>query len=182
MQEGIDLYIVSLLKKKDEKALSLLYDYYSEVLYGISFQILKDKAAAEDALQESFVKIWKYRSRYDPKKAKLFTWVLKITRNTAIDHYRKIQKTKPKEIQIETTHVPCIEPGFNTDHIDVLTHMNQLVFKNKAVVEAVFFYGMTQREVSDFLNIPLGTVKSRLRIGLKELGAIYQVNKKEKDE
>ena len=91
---GIDTRIVGLLKAKDEKALSLLYDNYSEVLYGVCFQILKDSSAAEDALQESFIKIWKNSHTYDQKKAKLFTWILRITRNTAIDLYRKTNKTR----------------------------------------------------------------------------------------
>lgn len=172
---GIDNTIVALLKAKDEKGLRLLYDHYSDVLYGICFQILKDRAAAEDALQESFIKIWKNSHSYDPKKAKLFTWMLRITRNTSIDLYRKINKTKPLEVQIGTNAVAIKDHGFDSDHLDVQKHMDQLAHKNRDVLEAVFFFGMTQREVGEFLNIPLGTVKSRLRIGLKELGNIYQV-------
>ena len=68
---GIDTRIVGLLKAKDEKALSLLYDNYSEVLYGVCFQILKDSSAAEDALQESFIKIWKNSHTYDQKKSEI---------------------------------------------------------------------------------------------------------------
>ncbi len=177
MQKGIESLIVSLLKVKDEKAMSLLYEHYSEVLYGVSFQIIKNDAAAEDALQESFVKIWKHSAQYDTSKAKLFTWMLKITRNTAIDHYRKIQKKRPKEIQIDSESVHIKDVSYNTDHIDVEEKMGLLATKNKEVLEALFFYGMTQREVSDFLNIPLGTVKSRLRIGLKTLAEVYQVKK-----
>jgi len=171
---GIDTTIVGLLKAKDEKALSLLYDNYSEVLYGVCFQILKDTSAAEDALQESFIKIWKNSHTYDQKKAKLFTWILRITRNTAIDLYRKTNKTKPLEVQIGISTVNIKDPGFESDHLDVQNHMDRLAQKNKAVLEAIFFFGMTQREVADYLDIPLGTVKSRLRIGLKELGNIYQ--------
>ncbi|MDB4767389.1 sigma-70 family RNA polymerase sigma factor [Flavobacteriaceae bacterium] len=171
---GIDTTIVGLLKAKDEKALSLLYDNYSEVLYGVCFQILKDTSAAEDALQESFIKIWKNSHTYDQKKAKLFTWILRITRNTAIDLYRKTNKTKPLEVQIGISTVNIKDQGFESDHLDIQNHMDRLAQKNKAVLEAIFFFGMTQREVADYLGIPLGTVKSRLRIGLKELGNVYQ--------
>jgi len=178
MPEGIASKITTLLEQRDEQAMRLLYEHYSEVLYGISFQVLKNDAAAEDALQESFVKIWKYSHQYDAKKAKLFTWMLRIVRNTAIDHFRKIQKTKPKEVQIDNESVGIKDNSFNADHIDVKDKMELLAIKNKEVLEALFFLGMTQREVSEYLNIPLGTVKSRLRIGLRDLGEIYQVNKK----
>ncbi len=177
MEQGIASEIIPLLQDHDQKAMDLIYRNYSEVLYGISFQILKNEGAAEDALQESFVKIWTYSKRYDPKKASLFTWMLRIVRNTAIDHYRKAQKTKPREIQINEESVSIKDNSYNADHMDVGEKMEELAHKNKEVLDAIFFLGMTQREASDYLNIPLGTVKSRLRIGLKLLGAVYQVKK-----
>ena len=85
----------------------------------------------------------------------------------------KTNKTKPLEVQIGINTLNIRDQGFDSDHLDVQNHMDQLALKNKAVLEAIFFFGMTQREVAEFLNIPLGTVKSRLRIGLKELGTIY---------
>ncbi len=176
MEEGIASEIIPLLQAHDERAMDLLYKHYSEVLYGLSFQILKNDGAAEDALQESFVKIWTYSQQYDPQKARLFTWMLRIVRNTAIDHYRKIQKTKPKEIQINKETVHIKDSSYNADHMDVAEKMEELADKNKEVLDAIFFMGMTQREASEHLKIPLGTVKSRLRIGLKLLGAVYQVN------
>jgi RNA polymerase sigma factor (sigma-70 family) len=166
--------IVSLLEKSDKKAISLLYDYYSDALYGVILKVITDEDTAQDVLQESFVKIWKNAKKYDSTKARLFTWLYRIAYNTAIDKVRSLKNKSGKEVQIETSSVYKITSNeLNQDVLDIKKHLNGLDEKYQIVINALFFEGMTQQEASEELDIPLGTIKSRLKIGLRELRKIY---------
>ena len=174
MSTQLEKNIIQLLKEGDKKALTLLYDNYSNALFGVALKITNDEALAKDALQESFIKIWKNSKKYNPEKAKLFTWLYRITRNTAIDKLRSFNNRNNKEVQIDNSNVynlPTI--SINQDVIDLKEHVAKLDQKYKTVLNALFFEGMTQQEASDELNIPLGTIKSRLKIALRELKKVY---------
>lgn len=174
MSTQLEKDIVQLLKAGDKKALTLLYDNYSNSLFGVAYKITNDEALAKDALQESFIKIWKNSSKYDPSKAKLFTWLYRITRNTAIDKLRSFNNRNSKEVQIDNSNVYNVATSsINQDVIDLKEHVAKLDQKYKIVLNALFFEGMTQQEASDELDIPLGTVKSRLKIALRELRKVY---------
>lgn len=176
MQRNIEKDIIQLLKNGDKKALSLLYNNYSDSLYGVALKITKDDALAKDALQESFIKIWKNSQKYNPEKAKLFTWLYRITRNTAIDKLRSFNNRNNREVQIDSSNVYTVPTNsLNQDVIDLKQHVDKLEEKYKIVLNALFFEGMTQQEASDELNIPLGTIKSRLKIALRELKKVYNV-------
>lgn len=176
MSHQLEIEITQLLAQGDKRALNLLYENYSSTLYGVILKITKDDALAQDALQESFIKIWKNSKKYDRKKAKLFTWLYRIARNTAIDKLRSYNNRSGKEIQIEASNVyrlPTAE--LNQDVLDLKKHVATLDEKYQIVLGALFFEGMTQQEASEELNIPLGTIKSRLKIGLRELKKVYDV-------
>jgi len=170
----IENEIVSLLKNGDKKAINLLYEYYADAIYGVILKIISDEEIAQDALQESFVKIWKNSKKYDPGKAKLFTWLYRIAYNTAIDKVRSLKNKNKNEVQIETSSVYRITSNeLNQDVLDIQKHLSTLDEKYQIVINALFFEGMTQQEASEELDIPLGTIKSRLKIGLRELKKIY---------
>lgn len=166
--------IINLLQKGDKRALTLLYENYSNSLYGVILKITLNEEIAEDALQETFIKVWKNASKYDSSKAKLFTWLFRIARNTAIDKLRSFNNRYKKEVQIETSNVYLLPTSnFNQDVMDIKEHVGRLDKKYQIVLDALFFQGMTQQEASDELDIPLGTIKSRLKIGLRELKKVY---------
>jgi len=174
MSTLIEKHIVSLLAEKDDKAISLLYDNYGDTLYGVALKVVRNEELAQDVLQESFIKIWKKAHSYDPSKAKLFTWLFRITRNTAIDKLRSLSNKSDKEVQINVSDVYNLGVnGIKSEFLDVQENVEKIEPKYQIVLEALFFQGMTQQEASDELEIPLGTVKSRLKIGLRELGKIY---------
>ena len=174
MSTLIEKHIVSLLAEKDDKAIGLLYEYYADTLYGVAYKVVKDEDLAQDILQESFVKIWKKADSYDASKAKLFTWLFRITRNTAIDKLRSITNKADKEVQIDVSDVYNLGvSGIRPDTLDLQENLEKIEPKYQIVLEALFFEGMTQQEASEELGIPLGTIKSRLKIGLRELGKIY---------
>ncbi|MFX0557326.1 RNA polymerase sigma factor [Maribacter sp. CXY002] len=174
MSTLLEKHIIELLQERNDKAISLLYDNYADTLLGVANKVLRNEELAQDVLQESFVKIWKKADSYDPSKAKLFTWLFRITRNTAIDKLRSINTKSGKEIQMDVSDVynlgvESIRPEF----LDVQEHLGKIEDKYQIVLDALFFQGMTQQEASEELNIPLGTIKSRLKIGLRELRKIY---------
>ena len=174
MKPFIETHIIELLKARDERAIGLLYDHYADALYGVAIKVTKDDVLAQDVLQDAFVKIWKNADRYDPKKARLFTWLFRVVQNTAIDAIRSRQRKTSKEVQTQDSnvyHIPTTQLAI--EHLDLKSHTEGLEDKYKVVIDALFFQGMTQQEASDELNIPLGTVKSRLKIGLRELRKLF---------
>ncbi len=176
MKPFIEKHIVELLAAQDERAISLLYDHYGDALFGVAIKVTKDEALARDVLQNAFVKIWKKANQYDASKARLFTWLFRVVQNTAIDAVRSRKRKQAKEIQTNESnvyHIPTTE--LVIDHIDLKKHTSGLEEKYKVVIDALFFQGMTQQEASDELNIPLGTVKSRLKIGLRELRKLFGI-------
>ena len=174
MSTLLEKHIVELLREGDEKAISLLYEHYGDTLYGVALKVVKDEELAQDVVQESFVKIWRKADTYDASKAKLFTWLFRITRNAAIDKLRSLSTKSDKEIQMDVSDVYTIGvEGINPELMDMQKHLERIEPKYQVVLEALFFQGMTQQEASEELDIPLGTIKSRLKIGLRELKKIY---------
>lgn len=174
MISAIEKDIVNLLEAGDKKAITLLYENYADTLYGVIKKIISDEDTAQDVLQETFIKIWRYAKKYDASKAKLFTWLYRIAYNTAIDKIRSQKNKTNKEVQIETSSVYKITTNqLNDEVLDIQKHLKTLDEKYQIVIKTLFFEGMTQQEASDELDIPLGTIKSRLKIGLRELRKIY---------
>ncbi len=174
MVSKLEQHIVSLLKDGDKRAIPLIYENYSNTLFGVILKVTINEALAEDALQETFIKVWRYAKKYDASKAKLFTWLYRIARNTAIDKLRNHNIKFEREVQITDSNVYKLPTmNLNQDAIDLKKHVATLDSKYQIVLKALYFEGMTQQEASDELEIPLGTVKSRLKIGLRELKKIY---------
>ena len=162
------------MKNGDKKAISLLYEHYSGALLGVIKKVISDDDLAQDVLQESFIKVWKKGKSYNSEKAKLFTWLYRIVYNSAIDKIRSLNNKMNKEVQIESSNVYKLTTNsLNLDVMDIKKHLSSLDLKYQIVINALFFDGMTQQEASEELDIPLGTIKSRLKIGLRELKKIY---------
>ena len=155
--------LVNLLKGKDANAFSYLYDNYSAALYGVILRILKqDEGAAEDILQDAFIKIWSKMALFDSTKGSLFTWMLNISRNTAIDSLRNVNRVEVNSIDdnlrlIERKH----QSGSKEDIIGLKEVISKLKPEHKILIDLAYFSGYTQEEIAKELNIPLGTVKTR---------------------
>src|SRR5690606_19846943 len=168
MSQLLEKNIIDLLSKQDEKGMALLYDHYGDTLFGVAFKITKDEELAKDVLQISLMKIWKKIDTYDSQKSKSFTWMFRITRNTAIHKIRSDNIKTDQEIQIEVSNVYNLGvESVNPEHLDVRKHLNSVDEKDQVVVEALFFVGMTQQEASEALDMPLGTKRSHLKIRLR---------------
>src|SRR5690606_30175908 len=147
---------------------------YADSLFGVILKVTNDEELEQDALQETFIKVWKNAQKYDAKKAKLFTWLYRIAHNTAIDKIRSYNNRFQKEVQIETSNVYILQTSsINQDIIDLKDYVAKFEQKYQIVINALFFEGMTQQEASEELDIPLGTIKTKLKIGLRELKTLF---------
>lgn len=166
-----EVEIVGMLREGDKQVMNYLYDHYSAALYGVCLKVVQDETAAQDVLQDGFVKIWKKGAQYDPSKGKLFTWMLNIVRNTAIDYLRS--KAVKYEIHGNERVSHVIERDssheMSTDAIGLRKQMQQLRKEEREILELSYFGGYTQDEISKELEIPLGTVKTRARRALTDL-------------
>ncbi len=160
--------LVEGMKAGDEKVFKELYRMYSVTLLNIIDRIIHDDTAKFDILQDVMAKIWNHGDAYDRTKGSLFTWMLNVTRNHTIDVLRSKQyRNHLKNTGIN--EVRDIYSMFNTDKIDMKNLVNQLPEKNRIVIDMVYFNGFTHMEASVELGIPLGTVKTRIAMGLMEL-------------
>lgn len=159
--------LIDLVASNKKEGFGILYANYSDILYGIALKTVGSEELAKDVLQDAFVKIWKNFSSYDSSKGRLFTWMLNITRNTAIDCTRtkEFKKTTrfTSEIKLES-----LSPSSETkiDHIGVTEVLNLLDAESKLIIETVYIKGYTHSEAAEYLQLPLGTVKTRVRNGL----------------
>lgn len=161
------------MKSQDTLAIQALYDMYSGALLGVISRIIQQSEVAEDLLQETFIKIWNSAGSYDNTKGRLFTWMMNIARNLSIDKLRsKDFKNSAKNQDIEN-NVDFIdaqrEVTFNADLLGVKDLVTALKPEFKAVLDMVYFKGYTHVEAAEELNLPLGTVKTRIRMGIMEL-------------
>lgn len=167
-----------MLQSKDEKAFNYLYDNYSGALYGVIWKVLNVEELSNDVLQEVFVKIWKNIDQYDSTKGRLYTWMLNIARNMAIDtlrskRYQQDQKTTDIENTVYTND--SSRTSFNnTDTLGLRKSVMNLKPEFRTLIDLAYFQGYTQDEISKTLNIPLGTVKTRLRNAIIELKTVFR--------
>lgn len=168
--------LVVRLRARDTSAMSVLYDMYSPALFGVVVQVVKEEETAEDVLQEAFVKIWSSFQSYDSSKGRLFTWMLNICRNLAIDkirskQYRVSQKTNELSASTQEKYGAA---GFKPEHIGLREVTEKLSPEQKQIIDLMYFEGLTQSEIAEEFNIPLGTVKTRARSAIKRLGKLFK--------
>ena len=161
------------LKNQDKDALSYLYDKYGAALFGAAQRIVQDEDVTAEVVQDIFLKIWNKIGMYDSKKGRLFTWMLNLTRNAAIDKIRSKEIKRSAKTDSIDANVYTIDQQNSTetsvDGIGVSELMDDLVEEQRFVLQKVYFEGFSHSEIADEYDIPLGTVKSRLRSALKHL-------------
>ena len=173
----------ALLKSGKEKDFEILYDRFSDALYGVLCRVLHDEELAEDALQEAFMKIWRNGQKYDASKGTIFTWMLNIARNHAIDKLRSLKNTASSKSGegLEDVTIPTAAddaPDEVLQRSELLELVNTLPQPLLILIDLVYVKGYTQAEVAEQLGIPLGTVKTRIRTALQTLRAQLEVTAK----
>lgn len=172
--------LVTQLKAKNRDALSYLYDHYSAALNGVVMRILKNEDLAEEILQDVFLKIWNRIGSYDPGKGRLFIWMLNLARNQAIDKTRSKEMSKGKKTDDIGNLVGSVDKEnaseMFVDSIGLKEVLEKLPNDQKFVVEYLYFKGYTQSELAEEYNIPLGTIKTRLRMAMITLRSLMNIN------
>lgn len=173
-----DFFVNGLIARKPE-VLDHLYDAYANALYGAILRIVQKEHIAEEVLQDAFLRFWERIDNYDSKKGRFFTWMLNISRNLAIDKLRSKEiKASEKTEQVET-FVSKVERDSHelfVDGIGLEKSLNKLKQEERFVLEKVYFLGYTQSEIAKEFEIPLGTIKTRLRMALIHLRELLKEN------
>jgi RNA polymerase sigma factor (sigma-70 family) len=169
--------LISLLRRREQAGFNHLYEAYSGALFGIILRIIDHHETAEEVLSETFVKLWRNIDSYDPDKGSLFTWMLNIARNTAIDTVRS--KTYSNQLKNQELHeiVTGNEPAeydSPTGQLSMKDLLSKLDQEKKELICKAYFEGYTQAEIAESLGMPLGTVKTRMRAALKQLRDLYK--------
>ncbi len=173
LQKYSEEELILSLQKEDQQAFSYLYNNYSAALNGVIFRIVQDRELAEDILQEVFLKIWNNFSKYDKTKGRLFTWMINVTRNLTIDTIQSKGYKKQQKISGDENTVSNLEDtsygAHSFDAIGVSKQLEQLKPEQRIIIDMAYFNGYTQDEISKEMDIPLGTVKTRMRSAIIDL-------------
>lgn len=169
---------------RDSRSLEVLYDRYSRIVFSFALRIVGDRPAAEEILQEVFFRVWQQAPTFNDRRGSLVTWLLSITHNLAIDMVRR-RRRRPVAAEDEdplATMATLPDTGESVEDEVWLSNLRdqvnealqQLPGSQREAIELAYFHGLTQREIADRLDQPLGTVKTRMRLGLKKLRSILE--------
>jgi RNA polymerase sigma-70 factor (ECF subfamily) len=168
-----DLELMALLREQPTAGIAALYDRYGRLVFSMAMRVVNERGAAEEITQDVFMRCWRNLDRYQPSQGTLAAWLLSITHNRAIDELRSRRgKDARRELPGETLLLQSlIEPGYDEALLrsEVSAALHELPAAQREVVELVFWGGLTRREIADQLQLPLGTVHTRLRLGMDKL-------------
>lgn len=172
--EQLAMDVIQIAKHKDKRAFVRVFEYYAPRLKGFLIKSGLDGGAADEVTQESLMTVWRKAALYNPKKASVSAWVFTICRNKKIDRLRKENKPKPHAGDIAPEPPMEAEKLVEEKQIYQNIHyaMTSLSEDQKSVIELSFFKGMPHCEIAEFLGLPLGTVKSRLRLAQAKMRGV----------
>lgn len=168
--------LIAALQSGDHQAFEKFYNRFAPVLYGTLMSWVNDLHVAENLLQDAFVKAWNSRETYDPAKGRLFTWLYNITRNVCIDYYRSRQYKKGKASVLSddiSLFTNTKQANQAPDAIAIFRVVSLLRKEEKQMVELMYYRGFTQKEIAGLMNMPLGTVKTRMSMAIRNLRSFF---------
>jgi RNA polymerase sigma-70 factor, ECF subfamily len=175
--------LITKIAEGDRTALSQLYDRYSRIVYAIAWKSLNSVEDCEEVVLEVFAQIWKIADRFDVNKGSVEQWIFTLARSRIIDRLRKIQRLNKvnmaiglgKEIEFPTTSVDPLEAVEIAERRQqVLTALSQIPPAQRQVIEMAYYQGLTHTEIAAATGLSLGTVKTRLRLGLSKLKVAFE--------
>jgi RNA polymerase sigma-70 factor (ECF subfamily) len=167
-----DEALVGLIARSDDDALAELYDRYGRVAYGLALRILRNRALAEDAVQEGFLAAWRSAARFSADRAKPSTWLLTLVHRRAVDLVRREERRRTEPIEVapqETGEATHEEAAVREQRRAVRDALSRLSDDQREALELAYYGGFTQAELAARLGVPLGTIKSRMFTGLSRL-------------
>jgi RNA polymerase sigma-70 factor (ECF subfamily) len=175
-----DAQLIERMASRDEQALAELYDRYGSLAFAVAYRILDDRGIAQDAVQEAFLSIWKRAASFDSVRGSARAWLLTVVRNAAIDHKRGRHRHRDEEELIDdyayrlTAGDIWEDVAARLDRETIRQALQKLPISQRKTLEMAYFGGMTQTEIAAQTGEPLGTVKSRARLGLRHLESLLR--------
>ncbi len=167
--------LISLVGQSDADAFATLYDRHSRPAYSLAYRMMGEKQAAEDLVQDAFLKLWRLATSYRAERASVRTWLLSIVHNRGVDQLRSLASRRRTQEKIGAS-APKSQPSEafseswrNSQRDQVREALKTLPKEQLKTLELAYFSGYTHVEIAELLDVPLGTVKGRMRLGLKKM-------------
>jgi RNA polymerase sigma-70 factor, ECF subfamily len=173
-----DILLLQRIAQQDQAALSMLYDRYARIVYAVAFRSLRSAEESEEVVLDVFAQVWRIADRYDGRKSRVDTWLFMLVRSRMLDRLRKLQSRTPSsgevldiaEIQVPTSGVDPLEAAVVAERREqVLLVLGQLPPEQRLVIEMAYYQGLSHSEIALKTGISLGTIKTRIRLGLNKL-------------
>lgn len=174
-----DAALVAALAADEVTALEQLYDRYSALVFSIALRVLHDHSLAEDVTQEVYLRLWRQPASFDPQRGRFISWISSVARNRALDELRKLSRRRGSENQTEEVILdlpdesrgedPQEEAVLAEERVRVREALATLPAAQRQVIELAYFSGLTQVEIAERTGDPLGTIKTRVRLGMRKL-------------
>jgi RNA polymerase sigma-70 factor, ECF subfamily len=172
--------LISLVEVADAEAFATLYDRHSRAAFSLAYRMMGERQASEDLAQDAFLKVWRGASSYRADRGSVRTWILSIVHNRGIDQIRSQASRRRTQEKIEAS-APRSQPSEafaqtlrNSQRDQVREALDTLPPEQLKILELAYFSGYTHVEISDLLGLPLGTVKGRMRLGLKKIRDYFE--------
>jgi RNA polymerase sigma-70 factor (ECF subfamily) len=170
-----DEHLISFVGQGDAEAFTILYDRHGRAAFSLAYRVMGERQAAEDLVQDAFLKLWRSATSYRPERGSVRTWLLSIVRNRGIDQIRSQASRRRTQEKIEAS-APCSQPSEafaetlrNSQRDQVRQALNTLPPEQLKILELAYFSGYTHLQISELVDVPLGTIKGRMRLGLKKM-------------
>jgi RNA polymerase sigma-70 factor (ECF subfamily) len=168
--------LLTLVERGDSEAFEVLYDRHARVAYSLAFRLLGERTAAEDLVQEAFLAVWRLTAAYSAERGSVRTWLLAIVHNRGVDQLRRQSAMSRRQEALESVALVSGDAPDTADAAvdralagEVRKGLDGLPAEQEQVLSLAYFSGFTQQEIAEMLMVPLGTVKSRMRLGLERL-------------
>ena len=172
--------LISLVEAADAEAFATLYDRHSRAAFSLAYRMMGERQASEDLAQDAFLKVWRGASSYRADRGSVRTWILSIVHYRGIDQIRSHASRRRTQDKVEAS-APRSQPSEafaeawrNSQRDQVREALNTLPSEQVKILELAYFSGYTHVEISDLLGLPLGTVKGRMRLGLKKIRDYFE--------
>jgi RNA polymerase sigma factor (sigma-70 family) len=170
---------ISRIAQQDQLALSQLYDRYAQIIYSIAYRSLQSAEESEELVMDVFAQVWKTADRYDAAKARVDTWLFMMTRSRVCDRLRSRQRrTKVTDALIAFDQVPTMTESPSIEISErrsiIISALGTLPIEQRQVLELSYYSGFSHREIAEQTGLAIGTVKTRIRLGLEKLRSALQ--------
>ena len=172
--------LISLVESADAEAFATLYDRHSRAAFSLAYRMMGERQASEDLTQDAFLKVWRSASSYRAERGSVRTWILSIVHNRGIDQIRSQASRRRTQEKVEAS-APRSQPSEafaetlrNSQRDQVREALNTLPSEQLKILELAYFSGYTHVEIAELLRLPLGTVKGRMRLGLKKIRDYFE--------